>query len=67
MLKLSFSQEEIEKALADDLMLRHLVRDRWFSFPVLQSASGQDKPLPNSVNPRPINWQRWPQSESRDS
>jgi len=28
MLKLSFSQEEIEKALADDLMLRHLVRDR---------------------------------------
>jgi hypothetical protein len=67
MLKMSFSQEELERALNEDPWLRHLVRDRWFAFPVFNSASVQDDPVHSTAKTQPIDWTRWPQSESRDS
>jgi hypothetical protein len=67
MLKFSFLQENLERALADDLLLQHLVHDRWFALPVLNSGSAADESVRNCANHQPIDWKRWPQCESKDA
>jgi len=67
MLKFSFSQEDLERALADDLLLRLMAPDRWFALPVRTNASAADEIVHDRPNIQPIDWKRWPQSDSKDS
>lgn len=65
MLKFSLSQEDLEKALEEDLLLQHLERDRWFFFPVHSTAAVS---LPaTQEKSRRIDWSQWPRCGSRDA
>jgi hypothetical protein len=67
MLKFTFSQEDLEKALKDDLLLRHMAHDMWFALTVCRGASETDETIPGRANAGAIDWKRWPQSASKDS
>jgi hypothetical protein len=66
MLKFSFSQEDLDRALADDVLLRHMVQNRWFSLST-RAAPLADEPIQDGANKQPIDWSRWPQCQSKDA
>ena len=65
MLKFSLSQEDLEKAFKGDLLLHLMAPDQWFKLAARGADSPTREPMPGHA--KPIDWDQWPRSESRDS